>query len=91
MGLEHLGLVMPQKHCPVVPTQREAEAARNTLDVDVDQNLLIESAGGNSLPDIPLPDVLFPDVPLPDVPLPDVPVPAVPLPEACPEGSVGEE
>jgi len=64
-----------------VPTLREAEAARNTSDVDVDQQLLIESAGGDSLPDV------F----LPDVPLPDIPVPDVTLPEACPDGSVGEE
>jgi hypothetical protein len=54
--------------------------------VDVDQQLLIESAGGDSLPDVPLPDVPLPDVTLPDVPLPDVP-----LPEARPDGSVGEE
>jgi len=27
------------------------------VDVDVDQQLLIESAGGDSLPDVPLPDV----------------------------------
>jgi hypothetical protein len=71
---------------PAVPTQREAEAAGNTSDVDVDQQLLIESAGGDSLPDFPLPNVPLPDVPLPDVPLPDVP-----LPEARPAGSVGEE
>jgi hypothetical protein len=78
--------VMPQKPRPAVPTQREGEAARNTSDVDVDQQLLIESAGGDSLPDIPLPDVSLPDIPLLDVTLPDVH-----LPEACPDGSVGEE
>jgi len=55
-GLERLGLVMPQEPRPVVPTQREAEAAGNTSDVDVDQQLLIESAGGDSLPDVPLPE-----------------------------------
>ena len=71
-----MGLVKPQKPRPVVPTLREAEAAGNTSDVDLDQQLLIESAGGNSLP-----DVLLPIVPLLDVPLPD----------ACPGGSVGEE
>jgi len=43
--------------------------------VDADQQLLGESAGGNSLTDIPLRDV-----PLPDVPLPEV----------RPDGSVGE-
>jgi len=41
----------------------------------------MESAGGNSLP----------DVPLPAVPLPYIPLPDVPLPEACPDVSVGEE
>jgi hypothetical protein len=57
---------------------REAVAARNTLDVDVDQWRLIESAGGDSLSDD--------DVPLPDIPLSDVS-----LPGARPESSVGEE
>jgi hypothetical protein len=75
-GLEHLGLVTPQIPRPAVPTQREDDATGNSSDVDVDQQLLIESAGGDSLP----------DVPLPDVPLPDVT-----LPEARPDGSVGEE
>jgi hypothetical protein len=36
---------------------KEAGAAGNTLDVVVDQQLLIESAGGNSLPNVPLPDI----------------------------------
>jgi len=53
--------VKPQKPRPVVATLREAEAASNTSDVDVDQQLLIESAGGDSLPDIPLPDVPLPE------------------------------
>ena len=60
-GLEHLGLVTLQKPRPAVPTQREAEAAGNTSDLDVDQQLLIESAGGDSLPDVPLPDVPLPE------------------------------
>jgi len=60
-GLEHLGLVTPQKPCPAVPTQREAEAPGNTSDVDVDQQPLIESAGGDSLPNVPLPDVPLPE------------------------------
>jgi len=84
--LEYLGLVTPQKPRPAVPTLRQAEAAGNTSDVDVDQQLLIESAGGDSLPNVPLPDVPLRDVPLPDVPLPDVP-----YPEARPDGSLGEE
>jgi hypothetical protein len=46
------------------------------VDVDVDQQLLIESAGGDSLP---------------NVPLSKVPLPNVPLPEAHADGSVGEE
>jgi len=74
-----------------VPTLRETEAARNTSDVDVDQQLLIESAGCDSLPDVPFPDVPLHDVPLPDVPLPDVPLPDVPLHETRPDDSVGEE
>jgi len=90
----------PQKPHPAVPTLGEAEAAGNILDVDVDQQLLGESAGGDSLPDFPLPDVLLPDVPLrdvpladvplADVPLPDIPLPDAPPPGACLEGSVLE-
>jgi hypothetical protein len=88
--------VTPHKHRPAAPTLRQAEAARNTSDVDVEQQLIGESAGGDGLPDgplqdVPLPDVPLPDVHLPDVPLPDVPLPDVPLPEARPDGSVGEE
>jgi hypothetical protein len=49
--------------------------------VDVDRQLLIESAGGDSLPDIPLPEI----------PVPDVPPANVPLPEAHPDGSLGEK
>jgi hypothetical protein len=76
---------------PVAPTRREAEAARNTLGVDVEQQLLSETAGGDSLPYVPLADVPLPDVPLPYVPHPDVPLPDIPPPEARPDGSVGEE
>ena len=82
----------PQKPHPAAPTLREAEAAGNTSDhVDVEQQLLGESEGGDSLPDVPLPDVPLPDVPLPDVPLPDVSLSDVRFPEACPDDSVGEE
>jgi hypothetical protein len=55
-GLEHLLLGTLQKARPAVPTLRQAEAARNTSDVDVDQQLLDNSAGGNSLPNVPLSD-----------------------------------
>jgi len=44
-----------------VPTLREAEAAGNTSDVDVDQQLLHESAGGDRLPDVSLPDAPLPE------------------------------
>ena len=71
----------PQKPRPAAPTLREAEAAGNTSDVDVDQQQHGELAGGDSLP----------NVPLPDVPLPDVPLPNDHLLEAHPDGSVGEE
>jgi hypothetical protein len=80
-GLEHFRLVTPQKARPAVSTFREAEAAGNTSNVDADQQLLLEAAGGDSLS----------DVPLPDVPLPDVALPDVALPETCPDRSVGEE
>jgi hypothetical protein len=80
--LEFLRLLTPQKHRPVAPTLREAEAAGNTSTVDVEQQLPSESADGDSLPDVPHPDVPLPDVPLPDVPLPDVPLPDVLEPEA---------
>jgi len=105
-GLEFLRLVIPQKPRPAAPTLREAEAAGNTLDVDVEQQLLDESEGGDSLPDVPLPDVPLPDVSVPDVPLvdvalhdvappdvplPDIPLPDIPLPEARPDGMVDKE
>jgi hypothetical protein len=90
-GLQHLGIVTPRKRRPAVPTFQEAEAAGNTTDVDVNQQLLIESAGGHCLSDVPLPHVPLQDVPLPDIPLPDVPLPDVPVPEVRPDGSVGEE
>jgi hypothetical protein len=83
--------VTPQKPRPAVPTLREAEEAGHPLDVDVNQQLLIESAGGDSLSVIPHPNVPLPDVPLPDVPLPDLPPADVPLTEVRPDGSVGEE
>jgi len=60
---------MPQKPRPAAPTLRETEAAGNISDVNVEQQLLSKSAGGDSLPDVRLPDVPLPDVPLPDVPL----------------------
>jgi len=75
-GLQVLRLVTPQKLCQAAHTLREAEAARNTSDVDVEQQLLGESAGGDSPP----------NVPHWNVPLPDVTVP-----EARPDGSVGEK
>jgi hypothetical protein len=42
-------LVTPQKHRSGVPTLQEAEASGNAWEVDVDQQLLIESAGGDSV------------------------------------------
>jgi hypothetical protein len=38
-GLEHFGLGMPQNPGPAVPTLQEAEVARNTLDMDVNQQV----------------------------------------------------
>jgi len=56
-GLKFLGFGTLQKPRPAVPTLREAEPAGNTSYVDVDQQLLSELAGSDSLPDVPLPDV----------------------------------
>jgi len=56
-GLEHSALVMAQNPRPAVPSLREAEAPANTSDVDVDQQLPIESAGGDSRPGVPLPEL----------------------------------
>jgi hypothetical protein len=61
------------------------------LDVDVEQQLLRELAGGNSLPDVQLLEVPLPDVLLTAVPLTDVPLPDVPLPVGRLDGLVGEE
>jgi len=41
---------MPQNPRPAVPTLQEAEAAGNSSDVNVDQQLIGQLAGGNSLP-----------------------------------------
>ena len=95
-GLEFLGIGRPQEPRPAAPTLRQDEAAGNTSNVEVEQQLLGEWAGGDGLPNGPLPYVPLPDIPLPDVPhrnvpLPDVPLPDVPLPEASPDGSVGEQ
>jgi len=75
-GLDFLWLVMLQQPRPAVPTPQPDEAARYTLDPDVGQQLLGESAGVDSLPYVP-----HPHVPLCDFLLPDV----------CLDGSVGEE
>ena len=50
-GLEFLGLETPLKPRPAAPTLREADAARNTADADVEQQLPGESADDNGLPD----------------------------------------
>jgi hypothetical protein len=47
---------MLQKPHPAEPTPPQAEAAGNTSAVDVDQQLLIKSAGGDCRPDVPLPE-----------------------------------
>jgi hypothetical protein len=69
-------LVTPQKPRPVVPTLQEAVAAGNIRDVDVGQQQLGKSAGGNSLPNVSFLNVHVPDGP---------------QPEAVPDGSVGQE
>jgi hypothetical protein len=56
-----------------VSSLREAEAAGNTSAVDVNQQLVSESPGGNSHPDDPHPEVLLPNVTPPEM-RPDVTV-----------------
>jgi len=60
-ALQHWGLVTPQKRRPAVASLSDAESAGNTSDVDVDQVLHGELAGGDSLPDIHLPDAPLPE------------------------------
>jgi len=67
-GLEHLGLVTPQKSGAAVLTLRQAEAAWSTADVDVDKQLLGKSPGGISLPDDPQRDVPLHSAPLSEAP-----------------------
>jgi len=55
IGREFLGLLISLTNGPAVPTLRVAETAGNPSDMDVDQQLLHASAGGNSLPNLPLP------------------------------------
>jgi hypothetical protein len=76
----------PQKPRPAVPALRQADAARNTSNVDVDQQQVGDLAGANSLPDVPLPKV-----PLPKVTLYNFRFPNVPVPELRSVGLVGEE
>jgi hypothetical protein len=75
---------MLQKPLPPVQILQEGEAAGNTSDVDVDQQLLSESVGRVSLPDVPCPNGSHPNVRLPDVPFPDFSLSGL-------HGSVGEE
>jgi hypothetical protein len=87
---------MLPKPRPAAPTLREAETARKISNVDVEQLLLGESAGGDRLPDVCLLDVPLSDLHPPNIHrtvilLPAVPIPDVPLPEARPDGSVGKE
>jgi len=56
-GPEFQGLVTPQTPRPAAPTLRDAEAAGNSSVVDVDHQLFSDSAGGDSLPDVPLTNV----------------------------------
>jgi hypothetical protein len=89
--VELLVLGMAQKPRPAVQTQQESEVAKQTMDVDMEQQRLCELAGGDILTDILLPDGPLPDVPLPDDHLPIVPLPNVPVTDARQDGLVGEE
>jgi hypothetical protein len=62
----------PQKPRPAVPALGQADAARNTSDVDVDQQKVGDLAGANSLPDVPLPKVTLYNFLLPNDPVPEL-------------------
>jgi len=59
-GLENIELGIPQKTRPAVPTVQEAETAGTTSNVDMDHQLLIESACGDNRSNLPLPNVHLP-------------------------------
>jgi len=80
-GLEGLGHLTSQKPQMAVPILWQAKAAGDTTEVDVDQQLLGEPAGGGSLPDVHLCNV-----PLPNAKLADL-APSEPRPDS----SVGKE
>jgi len=61
VGWSFLALLTPQKPRRAVPTVREVEAAGTISDVDVDLQLLWESAGGESLTNVTVPNVALPD------------------------------
>ena len=56
----------PQNPCPAAQTLQEDEPARNLSDVDVDQQLLSKSVGGNSHPHDPHPETPARVVALPE-------------------------
>jgi hypothetical protein len=83
--------VTPEEPCASTRTLREAEAAGNISVVDVEQQLLGKSSGGNRPSDVRLSDVTLSNVPLHDVALPGITLGDIPLPVARPDGSVGKE
>jgi hypothetical protein len=58
---------MPHNTHPVVPTVHAAQFPRNTSVVDVTQDLLRESSGGDSLPDVAPPHIPHSEARLPEV------------------------
>jgi hypothetical protein len=52
-----VGHMTLRQHHPAMPTPAEAETAGNTLGVDVDQQLLNDSAGGDNFTKVSLPKV----------------------------------
>jgi hypothetical protein len=81
----------PQKHRLAEPTLRDTEAVGSPSNLDVDQNLLISSAGGPGQLDVPHPDFPVPDMSLAEVHLYEVPLPDVPIPKPGSYGVVRDE
>jgi hypothetical protein len=88
--LEFLGLVKPQIPHLVALNLLKSEAARNTSNVDVEQQLLSTMSVGDNLSNVTLAEVLLRAVFFPVVSLPNVPLPDVSLTEMDPDGLGGQ-
>jgi len=64
-----------------MPALRYTEAAGNTSDLNVGQQLLGKAGSGNCFPKVPLPEVPLPKLTRLELPLSELPLPKLPLPK----------